>query len=201
MNGTMLLGFAVMGAVVLGSLVFFAREWRAGKYVALETLAGALGLRALGDQAFAPTAGGERQGFAVLVQWVERHDGLPPRLDVLLHARLELTPAGAVTVQPSSGAAVEGPAEVLPKLEAVKDAVLAAAALVGGRLQLRALDSLRPDASFHDLGQRLGLARWSGMMLRTWLPLDAPADDVERALSGLLAARAQLVNAPGVTAR
>lgn len=197
----MLLGFAVMGAVVLGSLVFFAREWRAGKYAALEELGAALGLRVLGDQAFAPTACGERQGFAVLVQRVERRDGLPPRLDVLLDARLVLTPAGAVTVQPSWGAAVEGPADVLPQLEAVKAAVLAAAALVGGRLQLRALGSLKPDAPFHALGRKLGLTPWSGMMLRTWLPLDATAADVERALSGLVAARAQLTSAPGVTAR
>ncbi|MBL8919545.1 MAG: hypothetical protein JNJ54_11830 [Myxococcaceae bacterium] len=194
-------------ALLAGVGAFTAAAWALGrrarekKYVALEQLGAALSLEPLGPRSFAPTVAGTRDGLGVLVQRVERRDlFLPARVDVLLQSRLTLVPAGGVLVRPGAPPHLEGTAEQRAALEAVlTPAVQEAAASLGGRFGFRSMDGLLSGSPFDVLVRLRWPEGWRNMLLRTWLPLDAGADDVRQAIAGLLAVRAALASAPGVT--
>lgn len=191
-----------IGAGVMGFTLFaysLGRRAREAKYQALERLGAALGLEPLGPRSFAPTVAGTRDGLGVLVQRVERRDVfLPQRIDVLLQSRLALVPAGGVLLRPGAEPHREGTPEQQAALEAVLPTLSAAAAQVGGRVGFRSMDNVMPGSGFDALIRRRWPDGWHQMLLRTWLPLDASADDVQRAIAGLLEVRAALAKAPGV---
>lgn len=186
------------GAVIIGGWVL-ARRAREQKYLAHEQLGAALGFKPLGPRSFAPTIAGTRDGLGVLVQRVERRDAfLPVRLDVLLESKLALVPSGGLLLRPEEEPHREGPAEHRATLEQVLPTLSEAAAHVGGRVGFRSMDSFVAQGAFDTLVRLAWPAGWRHMLLRTWLPLEASVEDVQRALTGLLQVRRALERAPAV---
>lgn len=190
--------FAGIGVFTVAAWLLGTRA-REQKYLALERLGATLGLEPLGPRSFAPTLAGTRDGLGVLVQRVERRDAfLPPRVDVLLQSQLALVPAGGVLLRPGAEPHLEGPAEHRAALEAVLPGLVGAAGALDGRVGFRSMDNVLAQGAFDVLVRLKWPEGWRHLMLRTWLPLDATADDVQRAISGLVEVRRALAAAPGV---
>lgn len=193
--------------VLAGVALFTLAAWGLGrrerekKYLALERLGASIGLEPLGTRSFAPSVAGTRDGLGVVVQRVERRDfTLPQRIDVLLESKLSLVPRGGVLLRPGEAPHLEGSPEHTAALTAaLTPAVTDAVSRLGGRCGLRSMDSMLPGSGFDVLVRQRWPSGWRHLLLRTWLPLDATADDVQRAIAGLLEVRAALATAPGVS--
>ncbi len=71
-----------------------------------------------------------------------------------------------------------------------------ALARFGVRFEKLAIDEYKN--AFDTLVRLAWPAGWRHMLLRTWLPLEASVEDVQRALTGLLQVRRALERAPSV---
>lgn len=148
------------------------------------------------------TCGGEVGGARVLALYVEqRLNGVPmgPRIDLLLDAGLLGPRQGAALLQPDRPSLAAKDPTFAPLLTFELTTLVTAE--LGGRFGVSALNSLVPTATLHQLARAKWGTTWSGLMVRTWVDLDADPPTIQRALEALLRARDVLARAPGVSAR
>ncbi|MDP1919856.1 MAG: hypothetical protein Q8L14_26615 [Myxococcales bacterium] len=191
-----------LGVLLVAGVVFvMAARVAARKREAFLATCSSLGATVLAGST--PACVLERAGLRLVLMRVERRDQLPPRVDVLLEAALSLVPAGGVLLRENDKPAHHGPPDAALKLEAALTLQVRAVVTqrLGGRLSLRSLDTIVPDAAFRVLLRSRWTDEWRGMLLQTWLPLGASTAELESAVAGLLEVRAALVSSPGVEER
>jgi hypothetical protein len=149
---------------------------------------------------------GERRGFRVLLTPVGKRTFLPPRLEIILEARLEhsLIRSGSLTLFPGGKPLIQGPEKEETAVAALltPDLQEAVQAKLAGRFVLNAAESYAPQAPLRALVK----SRWpedlKGLLLRTWVELEAApereSDGVEAGVESLLALRSLLMLDSGI---
>ncbi|MES2642234.1 MAG: hypothetical protein V4850_22310 [Myxococcota bacterium] len=194
-------------SVVVGLLVvlFIRPSFIAGKKGNFEETCAALGFSPLqGPSPEYIACGGEVRGRPFLLMPVERPSLLPRRIDILSEAGLALdiasggvliTPDGAPRVTGAEPAATRIRATLTPELDAAINARL------GGRFAYTLFDTFTAEAPTRVLIRSRWPADWHGLLVQTWVDLDADAPTIQAAMEGLVDVRDALARAPGVTER
>lgn len=144
--------------------------------------------------------GGEVRGRRFLLMPVERPALLPRRIDILSEADLTLPiPGGGVLLTPGGAPRVSGPAGDAVRGTLTPDLVAAVESRLGGRFAYSLFDTFAADAPTRILIRSRWPDDWRGLLVQTWVPLDADPATIRSAMDGLVDVRDVLARSPGVT--
>ncbi len=201
---------AVLGLIVAGAAgvaVFVMANSRVASAAAFHARCAEIGFEALqSPQPIFVACGADVRGRRVVLMLVERRSNgiaLPPRVDVYAEAGLSAAaiPSGGALLSPGSTPSVNGTPPIRAAVnEALTPALTAAVtARLGGRFALSSWDALAPTAAMRSLVRARWPGDWRGLLVQTWVALDADGPTVRAAVDGLLEVRDVLARSPGIT--
>jgi|GEM_PF-3966663 len=186
-----------LAGLVLVRKVIPARRESARK--AFGSLGSDLGFSLLETPANWVACGGEVESHRlILLRVASRMNGipLPPRIDIIMEAGLShpMIQSGGVLLRPGLSATFNGSPDatkifsdlLTQEIRSMIDTELQ------GRFAMSSMDSMSRDSVFRNLTLERWSGGWSGLIVQTWVSLDADRAALESAIRGLVRMRDRL---------
>jgi hypothetical protein len=197
---------AILGlAVVMGLIgVFVVRPMFLGDtHAAFDKTCAAVGFEPLaGPSELYVACGGEVRGRRIVLMWIQNRAQLGPRIDVLAEAGLSFpVESGGALLRPGRAPDLLGPPEVRTAVTAALTPEVTAAvdSRLGGRFAFSSWDVQPATSAMRALVKARWPDDWHGLLVQTWVPLDADPATLKAAMNGLVDVRDVFARAPGVT--